>query len=341
MRPGPRARGRRLVAALGTALGLACSGANAPVRVVMDGAELLTAEQETRLARHHALLLRDHDIDYRVETVRNAGDLLGYGVRRFAELGVGGQSRSDRGLLLVLDPGQDRVRLEVGQNLEAVYTDGFVAYLEERQMVPFFRGQRVADGILATTELVVTRAQEAEANQAFQPPLRTGAAGGGAEARARLGAGTDAGARSGPEVAAGETPLDTVAAYLGAMAARNASASLDLYSADTRAMLRDWVVTPAQMDAVARAYRGCRADPTRVDEAGSHAVVRYPVNARRCAPWFLRREGGRWRLDLATAQRALGFGAGNSWHFVKGVEHPYAFAFGDWRLDSHGYPHVS
>jgi uncharacterized protein len=326
------------LAALGASVALACSGTNEPATIVMDLAGLLTAEQQTRLSLHHDVLLRDHDIDYRVEITRDAGDLLRHGVRRFAELGVGSRSQSDRGLLLVLDPAQDRVRLEVGRNLEAVYTDSFIAYLEQRQMVPFFRADRVADGILATTELIVTRAQAAQANESFQPPLVTGAGGGGAETRAHLGTSADERFRSGPDVVAQGSPLETVDAYLAAMASRNGSASLDLYTAQTRSLLREWVITPAQMDAVARAYRSCRADPTRVDEAGERAVVRYPVQARQCAPWFLVREAGRWRLDLATAQRAVGFGAGNAWHFRNGVAHPYAFAFSDWRFDRNGFP---
>jgi uncharacterized protein len=328
---------RSLAAALALVSSLACGGGGDAPAVVTDAPGLLGPEQERSIARHHELLRRDHDIDYRVDVVEDAGDLLAYGVRRFSELGVG--TRSGRGLLLVLDPARDRIRLEVGQNLEGVYTDGFVAYLEERQMLPFFRAGRVADGILAATELLVTRAQDAEQRAAFQAPSRAGAAGGGAEARAGFGAGPDGAHRSGPEVVARATPLETVDAYLDAMRARNGSPDLDLYTEETRGILRDWVVTPAQMDAVARAYARCRAEPVRLDEADGRAVVRYPVAARRCAPWFLVHEEGRWRLDLATAQRALAFGAGNAWHFARGADHAYGFAFADWRLDRNGYPH--
>lgn len=326
----------------GTALlaALACARAGAPVDVVTDAVGLLSAEQRKRIAEQHGVLLRDHDVDYRVDIAPEVGDLLVYGVRRFAERGVGSRSASGRGLLLVLDPSGDRVRLEVGQDLEGVFTDAFVAYLEERQMVPFFRAGRVADGILATTELVVTRAQEAERNAAFSPPVRDGAAGGGAESRARIAAGVDERFRAGPDVAAGDAPQATVDAYLEAMRARNGSAELDLYSSETRALMKSHVMTPAQMDAVARAYRRCRADAPRIGGAGRRAVVRYPADSRQCSPWFLVAEAGRWRLDLATAQRVVRFGSGNAWHFVPGAEHPYAFAFADWRLDRNGFPHA-
>jgi uncharacterized protein len=344
----------RTVAALAcVAAALACGWATQPVAVVTDAAGLLDAAQQRAIALQHDVLLRDHDIDYRVDIVvmhvgapdaaSEAADLLAYGVRRYTELGVGSRSQSARGLLLVLDPTRDRVRLEVGQNLEGVYTDAFVAYLEERQMVPFFRAGRVADGILATTELVVTRAQQARAHAAFTPPALSEpdeAAGGGAETRAALGEGPDSTFRSGPDVPAGASPQATVEAYLAAMRDRNGNAGLDLYSAKTRELMKNRVMTPAQMDAVARAYRSCRADPPRVGDAGRRAVVRYPPDARACAPWFLLVEDGRWRLDLATASRVVRFGAGNAWHFAAGAAHPYQFAFDDWRFDRHGFPHA-
>lgn len=344
---------RTVAALVCVAAALACGRVAQPVAVVSDAAGLLDAGQQRAIALQHDALLRDHDIDYRVDILAadargsdaapDSGDLLAYGVSRYAELSVGSRSQSARGLLLLLDPARDRVRLEVGQNLEGIYTDAFVAYLEQRQMVPFFRVGRVADGILAATELVVTRAQEARAQAAFTPPGLSApdeAAGGGAETRAALGEGPDGSFRSGPDVPAGDSPQATVEAYLAAMRARNGNAGLDLYSAQTRELMKSQVMTPAQMDAVARAYRSCHADAPRVGGAGRRAVVRYPPDARACAPWFLVVEDGRWRLDLATASRMVRFGAGNAWHFAAGAAHPYPFAFDDWRFDAHGFPHA-
>jgi uncharacterized protein len=89
-------------------------------------------------------------------------------------------------LLLVIDTELDRVRLEVSTSLEGVYTDAFVAYVQNRQMVPFFQSGRVADGIIATTELIVVRAQEAEAGNDFSPAMPARSMGGGATAPAGI-----------------------------------------------------------------------------------------------------------------------------------------------------------
>jgi uncharacterized protein len=316
------------------------SGSASPAEIVVDRVGLMRADEREAIARYHRLLLADHDIDYRVLTASDSGDINGFSYLAFGTLEVGRSSATGRGLLLVIDPGADRVRLEVAAALEGVFTDAFVAYLEHRQMVPFFESGRIADGVLATTELIVARAQEAAAGRAFDPRAAESVSlGGGAATTARIGAGSDGTrTRGGGQVAPEATPEATVAAYLAAMAARNPRADLALYSEDSRRMLGSWTMTPAQMDSVAGTYRGCPGGEVR-HSAGSHlAVVRYPPTARRCSPWFLRREGGRWTLDLAAAQRLIRFNHRNQWRLPDPDGHPYAFAFADWRFDRHGFP---
>jgi uncharacterized protein len=330
-------------AALAAALALGLRGplreALAPApEILHDGAGLLAPAQREAIEQQHGFLRRDHGIDYRVETLRGTGDLDRYAVERFGALAVGSAGRGERGLLLVIDAEADEVRLEVGRALEGSFPDAFVAYLEQRQMVPFFQAGRVGDGVLAATELLVAQVQRERARGGFAELPVAGSGGGGARTRARIGEAPDPALREGPAVAAGETPEATVAAYLEAMRARNADPNLDLYSTATRAMLARWVVTPGQMDTLVLSYRDCRADPARLDAAGARAVIRHPIAARHCPPWFLVREEGRWRLDLAAASAAIRFGRDNSWHFAAGVEHPYLFAFADWRFDSNGYP---
>lgn len=350
--PGPSAwktRAARLAAALCICAGISLlvrGPLRGPLRealapapeILHDQAGLLDAAQRDAIQGQHAFLRLDHGIDYRVETLRGARDLDVFAASRFRELEIGSEGRGGRGLLLVIDAGADQVRLEVGRALEGSFPDAFVAWVEQRQMVPFFRAGRVGDGILAATELLVTQVQRERASGGFAELAAEGSSGGGARTQARIGEAPDPRLREGPDVAAADTPEASVDAYLEAMRARNADSDLDLYSQATRAMLAGWVMTPAQMDTLARTYRDCRAEPVRLDTRGERAVIRYPIRARRCAPWFLVRESGRWRLDLATASAAIRFGRDNAWHFAAGAEHPYAFAFSDWRLDRNGYP---
>jgi uncharacterized protein len=304
---------------------------------VIDEATLFDQEEIRKLEDYHAYLLAEHGIDYRILTTGNGEDINRLANRVFREQEIGSHSLQGRGLLLVIDSTSRQVRLEVGVSLEAVFVDAFVAYIERDQMVPFFRRQRLADGILATTELIITRAQNAEQNRSYQDELWfTGSAGAGATTDIETAAMRQA---SDEQVGSGSSPEETLDAYASAMASTNLRSDLELYTSDTRRMLADWVVTPAQADNAARSIRQCGDAETLTSEDGRLAVMRYPVDRRQCNPYFFRLEEGRWRLDLTMMQRAIRFGRSNQWHLEPGIDTPYDFAFTDWRFDSNGYPH--
>ncbi len=126
----------------------------------------------------------------------------------------------------------------------------------------------------------------------------------------------------------------------GVLTPGQADPGLDIYTPETRRMLEGWVVTPAQMDNLVTTYRRCHPEPLRLAPGGGRAVIRYPPGERFCAPWFFARMGGAWALDLTMMQRAIRFNHSNYWRFDPGVEHPYGFAFEDWRFDQHGFPRI-
>jgi uncharacterized membrane protein YgcG len=136
---------------------------------VMDWADVLGVRERSVVADYRDRLREDYDIDYRLVTAGTAGDANWASSEAFAALGVGERSGTGRGLLLVIDSSADRARLEVAAPLEDVFNDAFVTDLEQRRMAPFFREGRVADGIVAATELIAARAEAAAAGKAFDP----------------------------------------------------------------------------------------------------------------------------------------------------------------------------
>jgi uncharacterized membrane protein YgcG len=325
--------GARIFGALAAGiLAVGCSEREPPApSFVEDRAGLLDASGRASIESWHAAMLRQYDIDYRVHIVTDGGNLAAFAVRHFEQAGIGGRSASGRGLLLVVDAVAQRVRLEVARELEPVFVDAFVSFVEREQMAPFFAAGRVGDGIVATTELIAARAEEAAAAGGFDA-RRTGATstGAGAEAPAPLGTGYERPAtRAQVDTRAGSDPLDTVAAYVAAMAARDASSALDLYTPASREMMAGQVVTRGQMDNLVRTYRACPQPRARED--GDFAVVDHPGESGACSPWLLvRGADGRWRLDLATMQEVFRFDTRNHW----GLARPdalggYAFAFAD------------
>lgn len=313
---------------------------NNDASVVDDRAALLESAERASIADYHAALLDTHDIDYRLLTIAAGTDLERTAHDYFAESGIGARSENGRGLLLVIDTASARVRLEVSTSLEGVYTDAFVAYVQNRQMAPFFAAGRVADGVLATTELIVGRAQEAGAGAAFAPPMAARSMGAGASAAAAIGTASDPSEELKRQTqrvdVGGLDPLQVVERYFERMANRDARPDLSIYSSDTMIMLRNWVVTPAQMDNVVRTYRPCAVDGVRT--RGDMAVVRYRVDQRQCAPYFLRREDDTWKLDLVAMSSSIRFNHENQWRFQPPLPADYAFAFEDWRIDRNGFP---
>jgi uncharacterized protein len=301
----------------------------AAVVFVEDQAAFLSEVAEANVTGWHAALLAQYDIDYRVLTVTESDDLSALAVRRFEEAGVGSLSGTGRGLLLVVDAEGEHVRLEVARELEGVFVDSFVAFIEREQMAPFFAAGRVGDGIVEASELIAGRAEEMiEMSALVGRAAIASSAGAGAESKASVGVGADRPtAAAAIDADAKGSPLDTVAAYLAAMSAHDGSPDLDLYTPATRAMLAGHVLTRGQMDNLVRSYQGC--PQTRVREQGDFAVVDHPGDPGRCAPWFLERGAdGLWRLDLLTMQRAVRFDTRNHWRIAapEGLGE-YAFAF--------------
>lgn len=331
----------RAAAAVGVmALFAACKEPVPPL--VNDEAGLLTPSQVADLALHHEALLIDHEIDYRVVTSDEAGDPDLVALELFEATSAGSRSMYGRGLLLLINAQSETVRLEVGYSLEGVFPDAFVAYIEQRQMVPFFVENRVADGILASTELIVDRAGKAAQNAGWDDEIwLEGSGGGGATTSTR--AAPDFETLAPPpqpetESGAAATPAGVVSAYLDAMGRRDNNPELEFYTPESRAMLAEWLVTPAQMDMVSRAYASCNQSELIFSTDRQLAVIRYPIAQRQCAPWFLSRVGADWRLDLTMLQRAIRFGRSNAWHFDRSARHPYKFAFEDWVFDANGFP---
>ena len=293
--------------------------------LLKDHAHIFTNSGSTDISDYHQALLDDYDIDYRVVTTNDAPDLNLFAAKQFEALSSGTLSTSGRGLLLVINPQSNRVRLEVGRNLEGVYTDSFIAYIEQNQMVPFFRKNRVADGILATTELIISRAQEANRSAAFDLSGKAEpSTGAGAVMQANIGVEESGKAPQMPDVAAAGSPVEIVHAYISAMERGNARPDLDIYSEAAREMLGKWVVTRAQMRNVVREHKRCAGE--RFSIQGDKAAVLYDAAPGVCSPYFLRMEGGKWRIDFAYMQKYIRFDTENHWRMPWGAKE-FAFAF--------------
>ena len=148
------------------AISIGCTGNNdnsqksAGIEFVMDQAALLSKARKSHITQLASALLRDMDIHIMAVVLKESpGDIDNKAAKLFQEYGVGRTTQGAKGVLFLIDPLGKQVRIEIGYDLEHIFTDGFTGYIERRQMVPFFQANKVGPGIEATVELLVGKAR--------------------------------------------------------------------------------------------------------------------------------------------------------------------------------------
>ena len=318
--------------------------------IIIDNAFVLSENEKLMkmYRQYNEGLLKDFDIDFRVITTTTDEDIDTFANKEFRKLQKESRSKSGKALLLVINTIQDKVRLEVSQALEPIYTDAFVSYIERKGFVPYFREFKIADGVFMATELVYDRATEAAAGKEFMPPMASKSIGAGAKTKAHIGI-ADPNAKKGSAVYANssDTPKDVMQCYLKVLKTHNKNPDLDIYTNTTKAFFRNWTVTDINQDNEVHNIMPCLPDyDTLYDSKHNHAVLAVlPYDKHRtCSPYFFKKEDGKWKLDIATMAQSLRFNAQMAFHFDKKKRLQkegkyYAYAFDGYWLDRYGYPH--
>jgi hypothetical protein len=318
----------------------ACDQAPAPPHVLDDPAGLVKPAERQRLEHLRQRLLQEFDIDLRLMILERRPENLDYAAATlFDRYLFNNLTRGARGVLLLVDPQGGTVRMEVGYDLATIFPNGFEAYVEERQMAPFFAAGRVAEGLAATLELLVDMARGDLAGSVYAGAFRVTPEPGGTVRPAVFETSRQAlddrgeAAKFGPQ----PTPLTALAAYREALRHSVEDPDLELYTPESRQFLGRWQVTAAQQENELRSLEMVWP-AAEVIVSGSLAAIRFPLEERRHAPYFLRRHQAGWQLDLAARSRLVVFNSHNQWHFSN-LDHGFMFAFRDWRFDAGGFPH--
>ncbi len=121
-------------------------------------------------------------------------------------------------------------------------------------------------------------------------------------------------------------PLKTLEAYRGALRDLDATPSLPIYTEETRQFLLGRFRSRLGMEQEWQALFDC-SNP-RVSFRGDLAVVQFRENKAACAPFFFRKEGGRWRLDMKARASLIAEGPKGTWQWRAGVPpEGWRFAF--------------
>lgn len=117
---------------------------------VVDQANVLSADQLQRLTRSLADFEQRSSIQLVVATLTSLqGDTIEeYGYQLGRAWGIGQKDRNN-GVLLLIAPGERKVRIEVGYGLEGTLTDALSSNIIQTQILPAFRQGNLAAGIEA------------------------------------------------------------------------------------------------------------------------------------------------------------------------------------------------
>jgi len=323
-----------------------CSHHGDDLDFVDDRAGLLTSGEKDRIARLGEKLLEELDIHIKTVVLKESPvDISEKAVDIFDRSELGKKTRESRGVLFLIDHMGRHVRLEIGYGLEGVFPDGFVGYIERRQMVPFFASGKVGNGIEAAYELLVEKAygvttvEHKESGNGEKTDAIHYSGGAGAETTIEIGGGALEKERSAlaAEFNAQPSPLSALEKYGEVLRLRIKDPDLELYTPESRLFFAGWIVTDAQQDNESRKLESDLA-AAEVITVEDRAVIRFPLSDRGSNPYFLVRGADGWMLDFAGMNRVIGFNHKNQW-FFRTQGHPYLFAFDDVYCDKNGFPH--
>jgi uncharacterized membrane protein YgcG len=285
-------------------------------------------------------LRKSFQIDFRIVTVRS---LEGKNIdieasKRFEELRKSTDIGDRRGLLLFIAPQEELVRLEVGYELEDIYPDGFVGYIEREQMAPYFKNGQLFLGITETIVTLAHRAAEktfGAQSQSTDPSEAAGylSGGGGAKIETRVST-----KESKPEkkylseslkkeFKAGNTPAETLSKFLKACRQQVNDPTLDIYTKESQIFLSKKVISTIELGRIAETYSGVAFEEKIKDNRAVLQFERYP-------PIFLKKSSQGWQIDLATMDRAMRFKGISPHAIFEGlvcVTNPYRFAYPNFR----------
>ncbi|MBN2297970.1 MAG: TPM domain-containing protein [Deltaproteobacteria bacterium] len=323
----------------------ACTWLSRDDHTVHDEASLLTETQKTRINSLCRELINDLDIDIVIDILDKSPENIDEKATEiFNRRAVGRNTQGNKGVLFLIDPHGRQVRLEIGYDLEEIFPDGFVGYIERRQMSPFFQDGRVGEGIEATMELLVGKALDTIDSGAYNldnesvSTSKYYSGGAGAKQTIAIGEGINPALTSQDAAmfSAQPSPKETLEKYKEVLKNHIKDPDLGIYTIQTRAFFSDWLVTDAQQDNELNdlehnAMQSCF-------QKDNLAVITFPVEERSRAPYFFRRDTSGWMLDFASMNKIIGFNHKNQW-FFRNTGHEFMFAFENITFDKHGFPH--
>ncbi len=238
-----------------------------------------------------------------------------------------GRDFEGRGLLLVLVDKQKQVKLEVGYELEDVFTDAFTGYVEDLQLKSYFLAQDIGTGVIAVLEELERRAQlkhQGDYTPGMITKLDENLLAGGAGAKRQLTQyqGDDSSERTAPRTpgAGASTPDEAWRIMLSKWAGEGSHVKTDIYTEMTKLAMGDQNRPDQRTKAALGHWQGASY---QVLQDGDHAVI-YFGNKKgwNNAPFLFCKTPDGWKFDIVHQRRLVVMGPNPTWMVEQG-HYPY------------------
>lgn len=293
---------------------------------IFDNAHLI--KYKNSLDSHLETLYKLANIDMVVVTFEDlqGNDIDNVATELLSNWKIGKNTNGLKGILFLLSVKEELIRFEIGYDLEWIYPDSFVGYIERDQMAPFFEAGRVQDGIAATLEMIIARANEKIENQAYHPDEEGStqsdiyySGGAGAKQQVQIKTVKIPDKANYPDdikslFVPQPTPEEAYLLDIEKCKRHIRGYDFDLYTDETREISKNWVFTKAQMDNEVNDTRG---KTFKVFSRGNLGIVVFEPKYRNCPPCYLTRNDKGWQLDIATMSKTIHFDMRNRAHIGK------------------------
>ncbi len=303
-----------------------------------DLANVLNSDIEEKIEEEAAAIQRSFDADLVVVTVPSldGGDVDLYTAELFSKWEIGKGTQGKKGILFLIALKELQVRIEVGYDLESIYTDAYVGMVERDILKEFLEQGEWGTGFLATIESFLFRIY----NQDLQEEIRGISSGNDQLEYYSDGAGAsnvfDFGSalkRPLPDnyddireyFSAQPTPELAFQRYMQLCAqAVKHNNDLTLFTELSNEFWKNWKHTSGQQRAEAEEMSG-RQYHIKSDE--EHAVVFFPApdpkEMRKSSMYFLANSEQGWQVDISTMTRCMRC-VGPGWWILTDIFHPYS-----------------
>jgi tetratricopeptide (TPR) repeat protein len=243
-----------------------------------------------------------------------------------------GAEHEGRGLLLLLVDDTKQVKLEVGYELEDVFTDGFSGWVEDLQLAPYYREGDVGTGLVAVMEMLEARARIK--HQGDSSPGRIGQAdqellSGGAGATRhleRLAEADAVGAVQRPSGRGARSPEEAWEIMLAQWAGEGRDLGVDVYTEMTRIAMGDANRPDAR---TLRWLDHWREADYQVLRQGDHSVIWFgAIDGWENSPFLFCDTGDGWKFDIVHQRRLVVMAESPKWQVAQGA-YPYVSLMGE------------